>query len=409
MLGCIPWVVCLGAAAVATPPPGRYRAVLDSPGGELPFAIDLEQAGDGYRAYVVNGGERSAVDLVHVAGTRLTLEWPVYGNRIEASFAGGELAGVFTLARRGGTIDEMPFRARHGATHRFFAEADPRPANFEGRWAVTFTRAGGASEPAVAEFEQQGARVTGTFRAETGDARFLEGEARGNRLHLSTFFGGTPGLWLATLTPEGTLSGDRFSGKTGRASFSGRRDAQAVLRDPQQLTLLKDGERLDFTFSNLDGRPVSLSDPRYRGKVVVVSISGSWCPNCHDETAFLAPFYRENRHRGLEAIALMYEYSDAFAEAVAAARRFKEKFGVEYELLVAGLSDKDAAGRTLPMLNHVYAYPTTLVIDRNGVVRRIHTGFDGPATGERYERHVREFSELIETLLAGAADPSGSD
>jgi peroxiredoxin len=216
-------------------------------------------------------------------------------------------------------------------------------------------------------------------------------------------------LWLATLAPDGTLSGDRFSGKTGRTSFSGRRDPQAVLRDPQQLTFLKDGERLDFTFPNLDGRPVSLSDPRYRGKVVVVSISGSWCPNCHDETAFLATFHRENRQRGLEAIALMYEYSDDFTDAAAAARRFKEKFGVEYELLVAGLSDKEAAGRTLPMLNHVYAYPTTLVIDRNGVVRRIHTGFDGPATGERYERHVREFSELIETLLAGAADPDASD
>jgi peroxiredoxin len=394
-----------GSPAAQAPEAGRYRGVLTSAGGELPFLIDLERTAETYRAFLVNGDERAEVDRVRVEGSSLTLAWPVYGNVLEADFESGELTGVLKLARRDGKTDELPFKGRLGESHRFFAKADPSAAGFAGRWEVAFARPDGTNGyPAVGEFVQTGARVTGTFRTETGDFRFLAGEARGRRLYLSTFYGGTPALYVAELGADGSLAGDRWSGKTGHLKWTAKRNASAALRDPQRLTFLKDGERLEFTFPNLDGKPVSLSDPRYRGKVVVVSISGSWCPNCHDETAFLAPFYRENRHRGLEAIALMYEYSDDFAQASAAARRFRDKFGVEYELLVAGVSDKDAAGRTLPLLNHVFAYPTTIVIDRKGVVRRIHTGFDGPATGEAYHKHVREFSELIESLLAGETE-----
>ncbi len=72
----------------------------------------------------------------------------------------------------------------------------------------------------------------------------------------------------------------------------------------------------------------------------------------------------------------------------------------DYELLVAGSSDKGKASETLPMLNEVIAYPTMNVLDRSGAVRRVHAGFDGPGTGEKYHEFRREFTAFIEQLLA---------
>lgn len=405
------FVLTLASAAEATMPAtgpdavepllGLYRAVLVSAGGELPFSFELAKSGDHYSAVLINGDERSPVDKVSVAAGVLTMKWTTYGNVLEATISEGTLTGVLRLSRRGGTYDEMPFTARHGEAHRFFAQPQAGSASFAGRWEVIFERRDGTTYPAVGEFKQSGTAVTGTFLTETGDLRFLAGDAKENRLYLSAFYGGTPSLHAVVRNDDGTLSAELFGGKSGHTTWKARPNPQAALRDPLAITYLKAGyDRFDFSFPNLEGMKVSLSDPRYRGKVVVVTISGSWCPNCHDEAGFMSPFYKENRNRGLEAIELMYEYSGDFQEAVAAVGRFKEKFDIEYEMLICGVSDKDKASETLPMLSQVFAYPTTIVVDRRGVVRRIHTGFAGPGTGEHYRQYVEEFTELIETLLS---------
>ena len=51
------------------------------------------------------------------------------------------------------------------------------------------------------------------------------------------------------------------------------------------------------------------------------------------------------------------------------------------------------------MLNHVLSYPTTIFIDKKGVVRKIHTGFNGPATGEKYTEFKTEFEGFVGELI----------
>ena len=136
------------------------------------------------------------------------------------------------------------------------------------------------------------------------------------------------------------------------------------------------------------------------GKVVLVTLGGSWCPNCHDEAMFLASYYRENRERGFEIIALMFERHGEFDKAAAATRRFRDDLGVQYTTLIAGVSDKDDASNRLPTLSGVYGFPTTIFVDKQGKVRKIHTGFTGPATGKHYEEYVREFNDYIDMLVA---------
>jgi len=183
--------------------------------------------------------------------------------------------------------------------------------------------------------------------------------------------------------------------------LEGVRDKNARLADPYSMTFLKPGfDEFSFSFPDTDGDMVSLSDPRFAGKVVLVTLAGTWCPNCHDEARYLADFYREYRDRGLEVVGLMYEHFEDFETAAEQVRRFRAELGIDYTLLVAGYSDKQRAAETLPMLNRVLAFPTTIFLGRNGEVRRIHTGFTGPGTGEYYDRFIAEFEDYVAGLVA---------
>jgi thiol-disulfide isomerase/thioredoxin len=140
-------------------------------------------------------------------------------------------------------------------------------------------------------------------------------------------------------------------------------------------------------------------NPRYRNKVVVVTIGGTWCPNCVDETAFLAPWYLANRSRGVEVISLQYERQMDSAFVRKALARMRERYDIHYDQLIGGIADKQAVAASLPALNSFLAFPTTIFIDRQGKVAKIHTGFTGPATGKYYEEFIKEFNAEVDRLL----------
>jgi len=380
---------------------GTYRATLELPGGELPFGLDVAKEEAGLVLYLVNGEERVRVTDVTVADGRLEATMPGYENTLTAEIRGGKLAGEVSLLRAGGERQVLPFRAEAGEAWRFFETPSSDNADVGGRWSVTFTSDSGKQSTGVAEFTQSFERVTGTILTPSGDHRFLAGEMRSDELHLSRFDGASAYLYKAKVDADGHLVGEFWSGKTGHQSFRAERNPDAVLDSSGVATALKDpAVKLEFTFPDLDDQPVSLSDPKFQGKVVIVTLAGSWCPNCHDEAAFLAQLYRDLRGEGLEVVSLMFEHFGDFAQAAAATRRFRDKFDIEYTTLIAGTSDRDEAAKALPQLTGVFAYPTTIWLDRTGTVRKIHAGFSGPATGEHYTTLTREFTEFTQLLLA---------
>ena len=384
--------------------PGSYRAVLESPGGELPFGLDVAREESGLVLYLVNGKERVRVPEVVVEAGKLTARMPGYENALTATISGDELEGEVTLVRAGGQRQTMPLKARRGETWRFIDEPLTDNADFSGRWSVTFTSDKGKTSPGVAEFEQRFGAVTGTILTPTGDYRFLAGDAHGDELQLSRFDGAQAHLFRARLNGRGELEGQHWSGNFGHERFVAVRNPDAELDMSSVATDMKDpAVKLQFTFQDLDGKTVSLSDPRFQGKVVIVTLAGSWCPNCHDEAAFLAQLYREHRAKGLEVVSLMFEHFGDFAQAADATRRFRKSTGIDYVTLIAGTSDKDEAAKALPQLTGVFAFPTTIWVDRAGVVRRIHAGFSGPATGAHYTELTSEFTEFTLGLLAPPA------
>jgi thiol-disulfide isomerase/thioredoxin len=397
--------ILVAAAFVAcsrpeAPPLGRYRAVVSVDGGDLPFGLELASENGRTVAYLVNGPERVRAPDVTLEGQSLKVQMPGYQNRIEAVFREGRFEGTLYILRPRAIVRELRFVAMPGEDWRFFPKPDAAPLDFSGRWALRFTDADGEASAAIAELVQAGHEIHGTVLRQGGDDRYIAGEARGDTLFLSRFDGGTAYLYLARLDTDGVLTGEQFTGGGSRSSFTGRRDPAAKLDDPAARSALKPGVvRVEFSFPDFDGNAHAFPAPRYDGKVVLVTIGGSWCPNCHDEAVFLKELRASRGPRGLEVIQLMFERTLDFESQAKAARDFAAKFAIVYPVLVAGTVTDDDVLKKLPQFSAFKAYPTLLVIDRKGEVRDVHTGFAGPATGAYHEEQNRELTALVDRLL----------
>ena len=382
------------------PPLGIYRAVASTDGGDLPFGLELVREDGGLVAYLINGAERVRATNVRLDGNQLFIQMPGYQNRIEATYKDGRFEGTLFILRPRGIVRELRLVAMPGETWRFFPKPDAVPLDFSGRWALTFREADGSEKQAIAELKQDGHVVIGTVLRQSGDDRFIAGEARGDTLFLSRFDGGTAYLYLARLGSDGVLAGEQFTGGGSQESFSGRRDPSARLNNPAERTALKPGvDRLEFSFPDVDGKLHRYPGPEHAGKVVLITVGGSWCPNCHDEALFLKELLASRSARGLEVIQLMFERTTEFAASAKAARDFADKFSINYPVLIAGTVTDDDVLQKLPQVAAFRAYPTLFVIDRKGVVREIHTGFAGPAAGSYHEEQAREMTALIDGLL----------
>ncbi|MEO7206497.1 MAG: TlpA disulfide reductase family protein [Steroidobacteraceae bacterium] len=380
---------------------GNYRVVLQTPGGELPFGLELKLHDSLPVGYLINGRERLLLSEVKITGSHLEIAMPGYENVLKADALGNELHGEIFLVKPNAKNQHVPLHATLGETYRFFAHPGNGNADVSGRWAVKFIDDGAAAEVAVGEFSQSHDVVSGTILTTTGDHRYLAGQVKGDELYLSTFDGAHVFLYKAKIAADGSLDGDWWSGLAFHEKWIGKRDAAAQLPDAYGLTAMRAGvKNFDFAFPDLSGKTVSSKDPQFRGKVLIVALAGSWCPNCHDEAAFLAPLYKDYRDKGLEIVSLQFEHFGDFQRAAEATQRFRQHYGIEYTTLIAGISDKDEAAKKLPMLQSFVAFPTTVFIDRKGNVSKIHTGYTGPATGDHYIQFVNEVKTTLDQLLA---------
>ncbi|HEX8039637.1 MAG TPA: TlpA disulfide reductase family protein [Chryseosolibacter sp.] len=384
---------------------GMWRAVLDIQGRELPFNFEVtrDEAG-GYDATLINGDERLLLDEVTVSGDSVDMRLHIFDADLKARISGDTLTGVFVKNYEKNY--RLPFEAVYGQEYRFVPiDSSEQPLDFTGKYEVTFVHndtVGNKMDTtkAVGIFHQSGNHVTGTFMTPTGDYRFLEGNAVGREMQLSTFDGNYAYLFRATMEEGGGLRGEFFSGKTRSEEWVAKPNDDVRLPDAESLTYLKEGyDRITFTFPDADGKPVSLGDEKYRGKVVILQLMGSWCPNCMDETRFLAPWYHDNKDRGVEIIGLAYERLADFNYASARVKKMAEKMAIEYDILIAGTNEKGMASKSLPMLNDVMAFPTTIFIGKDGKVKKIHTGFNGPGTGAYYDQFIEDFNETVNELL----------
>jgi thiol-disulfide isomerase/thioredoxin len=397
-------VVSIVAASEAAPAPsfdGTWRAVLTLPGGELPFSLKIRTDAGQVAAFALNGAEEFRFDSASVEAHTIAIRNDVYESEIRAELSadGNTLTGQWTK----GTKPPVPFMAARGDVRRFLPISDGEPSSgrpVSGGWAVKF----GGERPQVSrgEFEQKGDRVTATFLTPVGDRGFLEGDFRGGLLRLSGFDGGRAALYVARVQADGSLVGEQWSTGPSATPWTAQRleIAGDILPDAFSLAGITNPEgRLRFAFPDVHGKTVSHDDARFRGKVVLVNITGTWCPNCNDEAPLLRELAKRYRERGLEIVSLAYEQGADPEADKRAVERFTRHYGLEFPVLLAGISDRKAAAATLPDFTGLFAFPTNIFVDRAGHVRKIHSGFAGPGTGSNHERLVAELTGVIEELL----------
>jgi peroxiredoxin len=387
----------LSAALIAAPalanPYGQWRIAFAHPGGELPFNLVVAQGKAGPTATLVNGSERLKVEQVAVDGDAITLTFPSYNSRITLTAAGDVISGEARLIRSAGAITLSASGAR--GVWRF----SPRPAkpvaDVTGRWVVSY---GDNKVRGLALLKQQGNSVTGTVQLPTGDTRFLAGELDGNQLKLSTFDGSYTNLWKATLTGN-SLTGAQWSAtaKPAGNGWTATREKGAAMAGVA--VEAPGGQKLSFRLPTPDGRQISLDDPRYKGKVVVISIGGAWCPNCHDEALFLAPYATRRQAEGLEVIGMQFEYGTDVPRAMRQITSFAARYKIKYPMVLAGQPVPEDTVKVLGSVGPVKVYPTTIFIGRDGRVKEVHVGWSGPATGALNVAAKREFDETVTKLL----------
>ncbi|HQQ95131.1 MAG TPA: TlpA disulfide reductase family protein [Bacteroidia bacterium] len=386
------------------PKAGTYRALLflhPDQNIQLPFSFELAYKNKKPFIVIRNAEEKIQVDEIRIRKDSIYIRMPFFNSEFRCKFTENTLEGDWINYYRKENRS-IPFKAMHGDMRRFEEEPGPFDPVLEGRWEVQFRASDGALTRAIGLFHhiEQSNYISGTFLTETGDYRYLEGVFTGKKLLLSCFDGSHAFLFSAELDDKKNLQGQFYSGNHWQESWTARLNEKASLRDPSKITWSKDpGAKVSFAFPDTGARIISSDDSVFAGKVMLIQLMGSWCPNCMDESKYLTELYKKYHHKGLEIVALAFEKSEDFKTAKGYVQRMVNRLGIPYPVLVTQKSGKDMAMKTFPYLNEITAFPTTLFLNKDHQIVNIHTGFNGPATGHEYEKFVLETETLLAELL----------
>lgn len=354
---------------------------------QLPFVLE-KQNND---FFIVNGLEVIPLQKRIVPNTdSLDLVFPYFNSFIRCKITRRGLTGYWHNLLK--SDYKIPVEARRKKIKR----SQPM-SKIEGKWSVTFSTKQ-AAYSGVGVFEIKQNKVNGTFMTETGDYRFLSGYFQKDSLILSTFNGSHAFLFKAKMTGD-SLLGTFYNGKHYQTDWIAVKNDQASLRNPNALTTIDSNQNIHFTFPDLNGNYYSFPNHISSEQATIIMLMGSWCPNCIDEAIYFKTLQEQYGRDKLKIIAVCYEVGDnenIWRESV---KKLADKHHFPFIFLLAGKASKLLAHQHFPMLNHVMSFPTTLYVDKKGQVRKVYTGFYGPATKTYFEDFQKETLVLLEEMM----------
>ena len=365
--------------------------------GILPFLFDVVYDNDtSWYVEIINGQERIRVDDISFQRSKasadevLKLDFIAYDSHVEAVVKEDIMQGHFVVRSKDNY--RIPFAAYHAQENRFLSDPNPvNTANFNGNWEVTFEPGTEDEYKAIGEFKQIENQVSGTFLTETGDYRYLDGLAEGNKLWLSVFDGAHAFLFHAKQLDDESLQGIFRSGKHYQSTWIAKRNSAFKLTHADSLSvpLVKE---FSLRLPDENGKPITF--PGSSKGIKILQILGTWCPNCKDESQFLTAYLKEHPDLPLQITGVAFERYQQEEKALASIRRYRDNLDIPYAILYGGLASKSVASEKLPMIDKVISYPTMIFLDKNNIIRKVHTGFSGPATSN-YDEFKKSFINLF--------------
>jgi len=386
------WAQSTGAQSLA----GLWDATITFNGQDIPFRLQIAGEGSNLQGWLFNGEDKVVASGASFQNGSLVLNFDSYAAKLEAKLQDGALVGQY---------GPMLKKTYPVAAHRHAAEAgsSAKAPSINGLWEVAVKSSKGEQAWRLIVQQKSASNVEAAILRVDGDTGALTGGYKDGHFVLSHFSGGRPALMVLTPAADGTLAID-MTDLHGTSQMTAARPDVARAKglppptDPDHHTTVKDpSEPFRFSAPDLNGKIVSNADARFQGKVVLVNVTGSWCPNCHDEAPFLAELYRKYRSQGLEVVALSFEEEDQLKNPTRL-RAFMKEYGIDYTVLLAGRTEERDAKLTQAV--NLNSWPTTFFLGRDGRVRFVHAGFPGPASGTLYHQAVKEFYAQVESLLA---------
>ena len=381
---------------------GVWDAVVRYNDVDLPFRIELNGDGAGFAGSYLNGDVKVSSTSGKLEGSSFHLNFDHYLTQLDGTLKDGKIEGKFqNTSSRGGDVRASAFRAERVKPEAGATAAAP---NIDGLWELPVDSPKGEKSWRFI-VHQKGNEVSASILRVDGDTGALHGRYRDGKFVLAHFSGVRPLRVEITPKPDGTLQVAQF-GRPGIArDLVGYRPEVARakgLPEPadfsKHTTVADPTKPFRFKFPDLAGNTVSSDDARFKDKVIVAVVTGTWCPNCHDEAQYLVKLHEKYRDRGLEVVALDFEEIAEQESGYKRARAFIEKYGVKYPYLLGG--DPVEMWVQIPQAVNLNSWPTTFFIGRDGLVKRVHSGFASPASGEFHRQAVEQFDETVRGLLA---------
>ena len=382
--------------------PGTWNMTFDIANNKNPidkitvrFEVDSSQ-----NITFVNNTERIKIDDVRLLGDSIL----IVPKQFNSQFKGARISPIkfsgnwFNFNKKDYSIPFIAEKINDAFLTYNSADFD------ENKYAVTFSPNTSDEYQAVGIFyfskDKKEQYCYGTFLTETGDYRFLEGQNIDNHLVLSCFDGSHLFTFTGKIQGDSLVNGTFNSGKHWYEPWVAKKNSTAHLHDPNTLTYLKDGyETIDINVQNLNGDTLHFNKDYYKGKVNIVTVMGTWCPNCLDEAKYFTELFMKYNAKGLNVLPVCFEISDDFTKNIQGMKRFFGFNHIPFQPYYGGQAGKSNAAKKFYMLNTIMSYPTSIFIDKKGVVRKIHTGFYGPGTGQYYENYKRETDAFVKMLL----------
>jgi thiol-disulfide isomerase/thioredoxin len=368
----------------------------------VPVHLELSGTGNHLTGTFLNGTQRSSSTEGHVDGNSITLKFAQFNITFQGVLKDGVLTGNYS--NDAGAFSYL-LRLKPYVKPQVLAINVP---DISGVWIIP-TESEKGEHAFRLIVKQTGPDVAATILRVDGDTGTLAGTYRDGKFVLSHFGDVRVSALEVVSAADGsldlTLLGTHtHAGQEGQAakliairSIGAKAKTIPQPDDFSTHTSVRDPHQpLRFSFPNLNGKVVSNTDPQFKNKVVLVNITGSWCPNCHDEAPYLAELYRKYHARGLEIVALDFE-EPAQLHSLVRVHAFIKKYGIEYTYLIAGTQQE--IHEKLPQAVNLNAWPTTFFVGRDGLVHAVETGFPSPGSLEFDHDAKQRYVANIEKLL----------
>ena len=368
---------------------GFYEIVFDL--GEVQCPTRWEISEDGIT--IINAEERIEVSEYRLSGDSASFSLPVFGTTVDFYFTTQDsLRGFFRNQYRKGEYKV----AFVGYKSKKITPSQKEP-NIQSTYDVTMDKNEEAYK-AIGILNSSHGRVTGTFLTETGDYRFLEGKKTSEDEFYLSCFDGSHLFYFSAAMEGDSITGKFYSGNHWNTTWNGVKDKSVSLVDPDSLTYLNRGETsVQFMGVDMNEDTTEFNSMDFN-QVSIIQILGTWCPNCMDETRYYSELAAKYGNQ-LNIIGLAFERPSDLSTQLENITLYQKELNVYYPVYLSGSASKSEASAMFSELNGISSFPTTLFIDKKGMVRKIHTGFYGPSTGDYYTDYVKETELFLDELI----------